>query len=137
MEEIYLFLSSNDSLDYYTGNNPASFTVRLPESANLEGNWACALRDFQCHPQTSSDLYVFCDVIQDSYVRDRKLPILQHIPRQENGGSVVQNYDTSICFRVTRPNLNSVSIYIKDATMKTPSFKAEPTTCTLHLYKRE
>ena len=135
MDRIYLFLSSNDSLDCFPDNTPAKFTVKLPETMYLnQGAWVCTLIDLKCQTLTLTDLYVFCDVVKDSYVRNRKLPILQQVPKR-TGGHIREYFGSSVVLGLTRHVFNSVTMYIKDADMNTPSFTKEPVTCTLCFFK--
>ena len=135
--EFFLFLSSEDSKAYFPQNNPGQFSVALPDVLYLDGTWTCALRDIQCWPSTSSDLYVFCDAVEDSYVRDRKLPILQRIPQSDTGSHVIETYDSTIQFKVSRSVINTLTLYIRDSTMKPVSFKTGATYCTLHFTKSQ
>ena len=109
----------------------------MSEPLILDGsNWYCALRDIKIHANTLRDMYVYCDIIKDSYVLGSKLPILQRIAVEE-GGRVIKTYDSSISFKVTRPLLSTVTVYIKkDEEQVAPSFPDEPTTCTLHIFKK-
>jgi hypothetical protein len=43
MEEFFLTLYSNSSIDHYEENSTASFEVKLPREIVLEGNWCVAL----------------------------------------------------------------------------------------------
>ena len=139
MEDLFLFLSSNDSLEYYPDNKPACFSVKLPETMYLNGGggmWMCALRDFQCRTSVVADLYLFCDMVEDSYVRNRKLPILQHIPRDFTTRQIVQTYDSSIHFPVTRQEINIITIHIKDEHLEFAPLVDQPSTCTLHFFRK-
>ena len=39
----YLFLGNDDILDIYPNNKPTNFTVELPQTLYLDGNWECAI----------------------------------------------------------------------------------------------
>ena len=138
MDELYLFLASNGSIDYYPNNSPAHFSVKLPETIHLSGGgpWMCALQQFQCKTRSPTNLYVFCDALEDSFALCRKLPLLQRIPRQVDN-RVVQSFDASLCFKVTRHALNTITVYTRDAQLETLSFAEEPTNCTLHFFRKE
>ena len=138
-DEYFLFLKSNDSSGYFPSNSPGYFTVQLPEAIYFDdGIWYCALRAITCKLVVPADLYIFCDLIQHSYVLDRKLPILQNIPKQsmEQGTRIVENYDSTLCFRITRSIVSNITLYIRDENLAVPSFGSDPTTCTLQLFKR-
>ena len=134
-DEIVLFLSSEDSLEYFPYNNAFEFTVRLPDPLHLEGVWYCTLRDFQCHVATPTDLYIFSNIIQDSYVRNKKLPILQHVPATSS--HVIQNYDSSIRHKLILTDINAINIYIMTKSLSMPSYGRGPSTCTLQFIQDE
>ena len=138
MDDFYVFLASNDSIDYYPNNSPTHFSVKLPETIHLSGGgqWMCALRQFQCKTRSPTNLYVLCDAIEDSVALCRKLPLLQRISRCKYN-RVVQSFDASLCFKVTRYALNTITIYIRDAQLETVSLTEEPTNCTLHFFRKE
>ena len=150
--EYFLFLKSNDCLGYFPSNKPMHFTIRLAETLDLEhGEWFCALRDIKTYWHTNADLYVYCDVIKESHIFGTKLPILRHITHEQYG-RIIQTYDSSINFKITRPELSFITIdikagmeapptppeetYIKEGQNPVPLFPDEPTTCTLHLFKK-
>ena len=137
-DEHFLFLKSDDSLDFYPLNRPDNFTVQLSEPIHLDDSiWICALRDFTCHLTYPQNLYIFCDIVQDSHVFGRKLPIMQRVPEMVNDQTyVVESYDSSVCFKITRPVLTHITVYIKNAQLLRPSFADKPTTCMLHLIRK-
>ena len=59
MGDFYLFLASDDSLDFYPLNTPGHFSIKLPETMHMDGSWMCALRDLQCKTTSPTDLLVF------------------------------------------------------------------------------
>ena len=75
-QEYFIFLKSSDSLKYYPSNTPHYFTVELPETIYLDGDdiWYCTLRNLNCELSVPKSLYVYCDLVQQSFVLDRKLP---------------------------------------------------------------
>ena len=96
--EHFLFLSSNDSLKTYTTNKPYDFTVSLPSRLRLEGGgWLCALIQgsfCMTTPDSSCKVIIFmCDLVQQSYIRDQFLPVLDiaHQVKKKNSKSAVRN----------------------------------------------
>ena len=135
MGDFYLFLASDDSSDFYPLNTPGHFSIKLPETMHMDGSWMCALRDLQCKTTNPTDLLLFCDAIDDSYIRERKLPVLQRIPSTLDSRAV-RSFDSSVCFRVTRHAMNVITVYITDGGLKETSFTEEPTYCTLHFFRK-
>ena len=136
MKEYFLFLKSNDSVKYYPKNEAFYFTAYLTEPIHLEnGPWYCALRAIKTKVIDTSDLYVYCDIIEESHVLGSKLPILQRIiPNAQ--GQVAESFDSSIHFEITSPVMNSITVYIRTASMAAPSVASEATTCTLHFFQK-
>ena len=133
MNQFYLFVSSSDSLEYFPDNKPCDFNVKLPQTLELTGTWTCSLRDIKCVTTSDKDLYVYSDFLQDSYVNNKKLPLLQYISGEQ--GKVVRNFDGSICPRLARRDLSSIHVYIRDSKMNSAPLTGERTTCTLHFEK--
>ena len=133
-EFFYIFANSKDSTSYFPNNDAVDFSLQLPETIHLKGVWTCSLRNIRCTTTPNTDLYVFCDAVEESYVRNTKLPILQMVHSEEDG-NIVCHFDGSICMKVTRTELNTLRIYIKTFTQHKPSFISEPLTCTLHFQR--
>ncbi|KAK3085611.1 hypothetical protein FSP39_006072 [Pinctada imbricata] len=70
--EHYLFVSIKDT--DLPGNHPSDFTVTLPKTYHLKGQWACALLGISLHLPSHQRVHVCCDVIEDSYIRGRVRP---------------------------------------------------------------
>lgn len=132
MADLYLFLSSTDSPRFCPYNSPSEFVVRLPETFHLEGKWTCALKEIKCTTTKNVGLYVFCDLVTESVVKGRKLPILQHIS-QEVEGRFVHSFDLSIAPLLSRKTFHEVYLYIRDEQMNPAPLAGDPTSCTLLL----
>ena len=140
MNDIYFFLSSTDSANIYPQNNPYAFTVQLPEIVQLSDNWSCCLVYFLCHlREDTSSIYVLCDAISDSYVKDTKLPVLQYIHSKTQDSLIFEICNGSeIELKVNKTALHTISIHIRDAdTFKPISGDSESTItkCILRLRK--
>ena len=82
MTEFYIYLSSRDSSDIRKNNTPSEFWIQFPKSYLLEGQWKCALIEISltCNFKPRSPrLYLCCDILEESYVRDTSLQILKNI----------------------------------------------------------
>ena len=134
--EHFIFLKSDDCLDVYPENDPQCFRYQLSEPILLEGSgWHCALRELKTIVTTLRNIYVYCDIIEDSNVLGKKLPILRRIA-PESIGRVICTYDSCIAFKITRPVISSLCITIKEGEYtQTPLFEDEPSTCLLHIFK--
>ena len=78
-KDIYVYLSCNDSKKYFPDNQANLFTSVLAEPLHFEGLWEVALCQIT-YPQTVSKaryVTVLTDIIEDSIIGERKLPILR------------------------------------------------------------
>ena len=86
ISEYYMFLSSGDSRDVFSGNHFADFTTELPELHNFGDSfdWSVALTEvsFESASQTSlpHGVVVLSDMVGRSFIRERYAPVLRHIP---------------------------------------------------------
>lgn len=76
MPERYLFLTSNDSRELFPSNNSTNFTIELPSF--LVGVNSVSLMEFHCETFLEP-VFVFCDVVRSSHVKDSLLPVLRLI----------------------------------------------------------
>ena len=138
MNDRYFFLSSTDSANIYPQNNPYAFTVQLPEIITLTGKWTCSLVHYLCKlGKDVSAVYIMCDFISDSYIKDTKLPVLQYVHcKTEDSLNFEACSGSEIELKVNKSSLHTISIHIRDAeTLKMISKSAEAGTakCIIRL----
>ena len=86
--EHYLYVSSEDSLDFYPDNTPHHFKIHLRNPLQWRGFWKTGLIEFHAastgHVTSktiktvdSEMLYVFCKVGKESMVHGQQLPVLR------------------------------------------------------------
>lgn len=116
-KDIYLFLSSKDSANIYINNDSADYTVQLQNVVTLDGEWSCTLVDFYCELESPAHFYIMTDIIQDSYAKDMKLPILQCIYNSDDRSKKIRfNSDTTITLPVNQSSIHSIRIHIRQMT---------------------
>ena len=140
MEEHYLFVSSGDSLAYFPDNRTGCFSIKLPGTLKLEGSWKCALTELVYVPQFTGErpkeIYVCCDLVQDSYGSDSMLPVLRKVSVPTAlGTKTVHTFPQNYYFHVTRKEIQYINVYVKDQKLDDLSFIQEPLSCTLHLVR--
>ena len=118
----YLFLSSNESLEYHPKNTTYDFTVELPQI--LDGKFSFALLDIAAEKKISEALYVFCDSCEYSLAHDRMAPLLR-IATQ--AGEVRIAYFVKASRRV----IQRIRIYITNRNFQTPMADIGQIRCTL------
>lgn len=134
----YLYLDSQDSIHLYK-NSPSECRVQLPKSYTLEGSWSCALIDItlDCHfTPKSSRLYLCCEFVEDSYVKESLLPVLRNIEingRYKKLKTEVYTYPLYIPIKTHY--LHTVRLYLLDDTLQPVVFSTNQFHCVLHLRK--
>jgi hypothetical protein len=82
MEQFYVFANIEDSLNIINDNAGGRFRVYFPNSYVLDGTWECALLEITFVPNLTTPtrrIYVCCDFVDNSYVRDWYIPVLQSL----------------------------------------------------------
>ncbi len=141
--EHYVFLSSNDSSGTNTANTPFDFTVSLPTRIILEGGpWSCALLQASfkdSSPEQGCGMMIFlCDLVEESYIRDHSLPVLDiaYDLRRRKKISQVIEIANPLYHPITRKYIDSIRVWIKDElTLSDCTDLVEPVRCILHLKK--
>lgn len=77
---VYLFLNSNDFINFYLLNNLDDFIVIFLKLYVLDGCWECVFLEMNI--ELINDIVLFCvylccDIVEDSYVRNNMLFILR------------------------------------------------------------
>ena len=132
-----MVLSSNDSSDYFENNTPANFMVQLNRQLQFDGYWVVALTEFSTNSWTSdktSDVYVCCDVCQESFFGTKELPLLRRVFL----GSVKENntvYTTPYYVPMKVGQMQQIRVYITDRDGNLVSFLDGPVNVTLHFKK--
>lgn len=139
MEHFYIYLKHNDSSYLYPDNTPLTFTVQLPKTLDLQGEWDVGLWEMliDCETSGKRELYICCDCAPMTCVSDTSLRVLRRLTlRQkynEHEFNPVQyfTYDASI----TRRNTIQISILPVRQNIST-SLGIKRSECTLHFRRR-
>lgn len=119
----YVYLSSDNSKEFYPGNSPYNFTVKLSDPLELEGRWKVALSAVYFTDATV-EWYIYSSLCESSNVLDRYLPLLRQATKPVEF--------TNLHFiHVNRPYIDAINIYIRDRSHSIPSETVERITCTL------
>lgn len=76
------------------------------------------------------DLYLCCDICEESFIDGTKMPILRMLDRYSNG-EIKNDINHVIWLKVMRPTINSVRLYIADRYGKIISVEDNEVNCTL------
>ena len=106
-------------------------TTELPVPLEIEG-YGCGVIEMSGKVRTgfTDNLYLCCDICEESYVNNIKMPVLRYISRNRNG-LVNKPIDHVIWLRVMRPNISSIRLYISDEHGKIVSVEDNFLNCTL------
>ena len=124
----FLYLSSQDSSMEHPSNTWYDFIVDLPRRLNLLQTWGCALLELDCYPQLETDIFVYCDILNYSYIDNSLAPVLRKITR-------IPSVFTFPYFVSIKNNLiERIGIYIRAVhTGEKPLETVNKTVCTLGL----
>ena len=80
--------------------------------------------------QSNSDLFLCCDLIEESFIGNEKFPVLYPLEREENGKITCDIYKV-LYLRIIRPSITSIRLYIIDKKGKVVSLAKNYLRCTL------
>ena len=135
MDQMFLFVSSEDCKTVFPGNNSAGFTIQLPGIIDLKGTWVCALSEIYLDNKfvnTPNQIVVSSDLIEDSYISDTQWPVLRRIP-------VVTNQDIDLTFaepyyfKIVQHQAHRIHLYLRDQDLQPVQFTSGQLSCVLHL----
>jgi Ca2+-dependent lipid-binding protein len=132
---MFLYLSSDHCKDTYPENEPQNFTVDLPQTLRLQGEWSLGL--LQVHIKSpkpiNKHVYIACNIIVNSYVGRECYRILKYFKVDKN--LMAQDFGPVQYVAVENTGyINSITLQLLDSNNMLPaSFVIEKLTCTLHL----
>ena len=141
----YLYLSSDDSLNYFPANSPSNFTVKMLSPLIFRCNQFIGLLAFQyCDLFTNKqgyaesanrNIYICSDICQQSFVKDRMLPVLTRLYIDSNNDSAVKEVTITnpIYIPIVQYFSQDLHIYITDDYGEIISLSNGPTKLTLHV----
>lgn len=133
--ELYLFLSSEDSLQFFPFNTNTNFTSRLPQRLTLPGLWHVSLIQLQLPTLANTEandirsIDILCDLVDHSTADGQKKPILRRVPK----GIENHEFVNPLYLPINQHDIDRVHIRIRGNNNTTLSFESQPTSCTLHL----
>lgn len=123
MAPIYLHLSSTDSINIHPENNYSDFTVELSES--LDKRFKICLTEFHCET-LHEHLFVFCDVIESSFLQNKDLPLLRIVRKVGEFQHLQFHYSS-------RRSIHRIRIFLTNEKLEVPLQNTGKITCTLML----
>jgi hypothetical protein len=138
MEEFYVFVSSEDSLEHFGDNSGGQFRVQFPRTYPMKDKWECALLNVSFVPAFETPtrmVYVCGDFVGNySYVINSYQSVLQSV-------GILQEELTDVTFE--RPiyhetktfQFYQLEITLKDDRLRVFRFKDDYVFCLLHFRK--
>ena len=140
MEELYVFVSSEDSLEHFGDNSGGQFLEQFSRTFPMKDKWECALLNVSVVPVFDTPTrraYVCGDFVENySYVRNSYQPVLQSV-------GILHERVTDVTFErpiyhETKPfQFYQLEITLKDDRLRVCPFKDDHVFCLLHFRKRQ
>jgi hypothetical protein len=137
--DFHLFLSSLDSKAIHRANTAIDFTVELPQTVDLNGEWECALVDFQLVGSILPfDPFCLCsDICEQSCVGDERLPILRRLSAKGREQDSAYQFEQPQYILLKLNRINRIRIYITSTNHPKIADTSGVLTCTLHLRSKK
>lgn len=136
IQQHMLFLSSDDSAQFYDSSSNSDFTVELGQTYDLQGKWTVELMEFKClfNDVKPDTLYIHCDICEESFARNSHVPLLRTlvVPKTKTK-RIITSFEYPFALKVVKSKLQRLRIYITDDKAQLVSFGKEPLTVTLRL----
>ena len=130
----YLFISSQDAQDLHPENTSTDFTIELPRTYELTGDWEVALKEIEL--RIKEDLVYICsDICEESYAHGSLVPILQSA-RRERKNKAVFHFTDPYYLPIRTHILTKVGIIIRGRDLQSLPKDKTVVYCTLHLRKK-
>lgn len=76
-----LFVSHDSCKEHHPLNTPSDFVYDIPVLRQLEGEWSLGVIDVLFSSKLASDVFIYCDGIEESIVHNQVKPLLKVIRR--------------------------------------------------------
>jgi hypothetical protein len=133
-----MFLSSKDSIPYFSENKPHHFTVYLPEPLLFKPNsWTVSLLELEFsyfNIQNNKNIEIYSDITNESLIHGKKRRILRKVsiqPVKDQDTTINKNFLPVIPLLVNGTEIVSITIYICDEFGIPAAFLKDKTDCTL------
>ena len=110
----YIYLTSSQSRDVYSGNVWYDFNVDLPKELYFPNGCECALVSFDTYPSMDMDCNLFCDILEQSCFENLLLPFLACVKTPPQYFEQL-HFKKTIC-----PRIASLRLYIRKAYTNEP-----------------
>ena len=113
----YIITNHEDSKHFFSSNDPFDFILELPETIYSTGNSSLALLDHNITVDFIGELYVYCDIIQNSLVNGDQLPLLRIIKNKRDNSFTFPYF-----IKLNIDHFKRIRFYIRMGDGGVPSF---------------
>lgn len=134
---VYLFLDGKNSSNFHPSNTSDDFIVTLPKQYMLTGSWECALLEVNIRlskENVVSRVYVCCDLVEDSYVRNNMLPVLRACDVTKD---IKESYNPPFYFDISKQDFRNIRVFIRNEQLRPIPTSIESFACVLCLWKKK
>jgi hypothetical protein len=128
----YLYLTSEDSRNAHRANTNIDFTIELPRTLYLDGEWECSLKEVTFSLPNPNILYVCSDLCVESFACDTSYPILRVVPNVKPNLTSL-TFNDSYYVGVNKRRLEQLRIFIRGEKLTSVTTKTGIVYCTIHL----
>ena len=137
-EQFYLFANTEDSLNLFNDNVGGRFRVYFPNPYILDGTWECAFQETMFVPKLTTPtrrLYVCCDFVDNSYIKNSYIPVLQSFSDLNEDATDV-TFENPIYHRVRGGIDQQIEISMRDDNLEIYRFKVDHVYCLFHFRRK-
>ena len=120
---MYMYIHHGDSKIH--GNSSTDFEIVLPISYKLKGDWSCALLEVLIPTPVSEELYISVDIVQNSLVHGKLIPILKSFRESEQ-------FNNPYYMPLRNHDITRMKFIIRTKDLKLPSSDIDKLCLILH-----
>lgn len=138
-QDFYIYMTSSQSDHIYTNNSAVDFTVDLPQTLHLHGDWHVALVKFSFNENKgvgAKYFYVCSDISEVSLAANVLLPVLgEHWTTERKTTKRIDMKCTPLKYNRVRngQQVSQIRMYIRPMQTSISSLIEGEVTCLLHL----
>jgi len=93
------------------------------------------VNEIDLHRNVVNSLWIFCDIIDGSYVNNVQIPLLQLVPTMQDTGVSFERFGMIHQKRINKSRVDAIKIWISETFDGKPLFFREPVTVSLELQR--
>ena len=128
MNDFYIHLSSDNSMEYFPNNTGSMFSVQFPQEIPLKGEWCCALTEIRFQSLGQEEMILCSNIIESVFTNGVRLPVLRRFCKKVKYIEFVHRHYIPVSLR----SLQFVDMYVLDRSRQPVSFSSGILKCTLH-----